>query len=254
MVDAAIDELISLKPYLSDPLRFYERAVRFYDGIHGADLPVYNGTTIYPQGRIPAIIERFTDVINLPQGSLLPLQQALELGELDITRLPRCEVPAFTLPYAEDDLIMLLYLIGRPYFRGLRERNRCDDQLWTKGTCPVCESRPVISSLGPDGRRTVYCSFCGTTGYIPRESCPACLSTDSDRLEIMTYQGEDGYSLQVCETCRSYGKIVEEERLASLTPDLADLISLPLDILVQQQGYSRRAPNPIGMLRMSANG
>jgi formate dehydrogenase maturation protein FdhE len=39
-----------------------------------------------------------------------------------------------------------------------------------------------------------------------------------------------------------------------MTPDLADLISLPLDIVVQEKGYKRPSPNAIGMVRMSGRG
>jgi hypothetical protein len=31
-------------------------------------------------------------------------------------------------------------------------------------------------------------------------------------------------------------------------------MSLPLDLVVQEKGYVRRAPNPLGMLRMSMAG
>jgi len=39
-----------------------------------------------------------------------------------------------------------------------------------------------------------------------------------------------------------------------MTSDLADLISLPLDIVIQEKGYKRSSPNPIGMVKMSSSG
>jgi formate dehydrogenase maturation protein FdhE len=39
-----------------------------------------------------------------------------------------------------------------------------------------------------------------------------------------------------------------------MSPDLADLMSLPLDIVMQQKGFKRRSPNPLGMVNMSAAG
>jgi formate dehydrogenase maturation protein FdhE len=35
-----------------------------------------------------------------------------------------------------------------------------------------------------------------------------------------------------------------------MTPDIADLISLPLDFVAQEKKYVRLSPNPIGLMRM----
>jgi formate dehydrogenase maturation protein FdhE len=47
---------------------------------------------------------------------------------------------------------------------------------------------------------------------------------------------------------------VEAEQLSRYSPDLADLVSLPLDMVIQQKGYKRRSPNPLGMMNMSTKG
>jgi formate dehydrogenase maturation protein FdhE len=33
--------------------------------------------------------------------------------------------------------------------------------------------------------------------------------------------------------------------------DNLDILSLPLDIVVQEKGYKRLSPNPVGMMRMT---
>ena len=50
--------------------------------------------------------------------------------------------------------------------------------------------------------------------------------------------------------CRSYVKIVESSILDEMTLDLADMASLPLDLVAQAKGYVRMAPNPIALKTM----
>jgi len=103
---------------------------------------------------------------DIAAGSLAPLQQAMELGEIDFTRLPLLEVPAFSLPYPEDDLMTLLFLISRPFFLGLHDGTRRDDRFAADGRCSVCGARPALSFKTGDGMHAWYCSFCGKKGAL----------------------------------------------------------------------------------------
>ena len=249
-----IEELIAKKPHLEDPLRFYAKSLQFTDGVRALGMPSRPGLNAYPPVFIGRIVERFMSVFDLPEGSLSPLKQALELGEIDFTRLPLLEVPAFSLPYAEDDLTMLLFLLSRPYFSGMRDALSYDDRLWEEGRCPVCDSRPTLSSISLEGRQQLYCSFCGTQGRYDAIGCHVCHNQDPARLDTIVFENEAEFRVRACNACRSYVKIVDRALLDSMTPDLADLISLPLDIVVQEKGYKRPSPNAIGMVRMSGSG
>ncbi len=249
-----IEDIISRKPHLSDPLRFYEKVTRFMDNAKNFALPYQPGLAAYPHGLAAQVTESLSAALDLPEGVLSPLQQALELGEIDFTRLPLGEVPAFSLPYAADDLAMLLFLISRPYFLAKRDAAGIDNRMWEEGNCPVCNARPSLSSLSGEGRRQLHCSFCGTTGYVLRVQCPACLNTDPGKLSTYTFDGEEGFSVLACDACKAYVKTVETDLISRVSPDLADLLSLPLDILIQQKGFARRSPNPLGMVKMTVTG
>ncbi len=252
-MNALIEDIVARKPHLADPFRFYGKALRFNSDIQDLKLPYRPDLHAYPSEYAARIMERFAAALELPAGNLSPLQQALEVGDLDFTRLPLREVPSFSLPYAEDDLTILLFLMSRPYFLGLREKGRIDNLTWDDGKCPLCSGQPSLSSR--DGERLrLHCSFCGSTGRFPAGHCPLCLTTEPKNLQSLTFAGEEDYSIQTCDACRTYLKITASSRAASLPPDLADLESLPLDIVLQQKGYSRRSPNPIGMLRMAVSG
>ena len=249
-----IEELIAKKPHLEDPLRFYEKSIQFMEGVMVLGVPLRPGLNAYPSEFIGQIVERFQSVFDLPEGSLSPLQQALELGEIDFMRLPLLEVPAFSLPYPEDDLTMLLFLLSRPYFFGMQGALPNDDCRWEEGQCPVCSARPSLSSVTSEGRQELYCSFCGMHGQYDAIGCHACHNQDSAQLDTIVFEKEAGFRVRACNACRAYVKIVDRELLMRMTPDLADLISLPLDIVIQEKGYKRSSPNAIGMVRMSGSG
>ena len=63
-------------------------------------------------------------------------------------------------------------------------------------------------------------------------------------------EDEPGFRIATCDECQTYVKIVESPVLNEMGVDLADLASLPLDIVAQEKGYGRMAPNPIGLKKM----
>ncbi len=253
-MDAIIENLILTKPHLADPLLFYAKVMRFLADVKDLSVAPEPGQVAYPPGLSARVAKSLSAAIDLPEGALSPLQEALEVGDIDFTRLPLGELPSFSLPYAEDDLSMLLYLVSKPYFLARRDAGGRDGETWKEGKCPVCSARPTISSYPKEGARQVYCSFCGNVGGVPRAQCPACLNANCGDLKTLMFKGEEGFSVLLCDSCRSYIKTVDADILTRIGPDLADLMSLPLDIVIQRKGFKRRSPNPLGMVKMSAAG
>lgn len=247
-----IKEFIEKRPHLSDALRLYEKVIEFKKAVSS----IYKGTIIledaaYPSGLINPIFEEFSSIFDMAEENLASLKEAMRMGQIDLTRIPLNEIPAFSLPYHEEEIAMILFLIAKPYFLRLRDSYNIDNTFWQEGRCPVCNSTPSIASIDNDGRRHLYCSFCETTGHYKRIGCPACLNDDSSKMNIITAEGEDGFRIDICDACNSYLKTVEFRILHDLNPEVADLISLPLDIIAQDKGYRRLSPNPIGMIRMT---
>jgi len=253
-----IDELIAKKPHLTDLFRFYERTATFNKEVRellsGEKAFPDGGMRSYPPSVIDPVFRHFSALTEVPQDMLAPLKRAMEVGDIDFTRLPFREVPAFSLPYPEDDLAMLLFLLSRPYFSLLRDAHPLDGKLWEQGKCPVCSGLPALLFNGSDVPTRLHCSYCGTTGPIASAGCPVCLNDDDGQRNRLTFDGEEGFTITTCDHCRSYVKTVDAALLRGATLDAADLMSLPLDLVVQEKGYVRRAPNPLGMLRMSMNG
>lgn len=247
-----IEEIIEKKPHLKETLLLYRKIRDFnqlieesYGGL------LHQGQICYPPSMVEDIIRRFSEIFNIPFESLNPLIEAMKLGQIDLTRLPYNELSGFLLPYHEDELWMVLFITGRPFFLAMRKLFSIDDIYWEKGRCPVCSARPTMSSILEDGRRRLHCSFCRTSGFYRRLGCPACGDFDIKKDQILIVEDEEDCRIEFCDNCYSYIKTVREEKLKDYSIDIADLISLPLDIIAQGRGYRRNSPNPLGMLRMA---
>jgi FdhE protein len=239
-----IEQIIQEKPHLADPFRFYQKDLQFIATVRELPVSVAAQDICYPPEIVPAVFDRFQSLLDLPEGTLSPLKQAMEVKQIDFTRLPFNEVPAFSLPYAEEDLAMMLALLSRPWFLALADACRMAGRSWDEGRCPVCNAQPVLCWTG-EGRRQTSCSFCSTGGSVTGTGCPVCHA--AGKQEMLRFEKEDLFMVNTCGACRSYVKLVDPAVLSRWSPEIADLVSLPLDMIVQEKGFQRRAPNPIGL-------
>lgn len=127
--------------------------------------------------------------------------------------------------------------------------DRADLENWQRWHCPICASPPAMAALvGEEGKRLALCSFCGHLWHVLRLGCPFCGTTRQEDLRYFYGEGEDLYRVQVCDHCRSYFKVLDT-RKGSDPAALAveDIATGHLDILAEQQGFSRRAPRLWGI-------
>jgi FdhE protein len=252
-----IQALIEKRPHLKDPLELYARWQRFQNEaaellpkLRSALSP--EDSKAYPRESAGPVAQLFVSIFDLPGEELAPLCQALENGDIDFMRLPLGEIPAALCPpYVEDELTTILFLLSRPYFLALRETFPLDGSPWEEGRCPLCSARPVLATILEGPQRRLHCSFCGTAGpSLQFISCPNCGTTDASKLNTIISEDEAGFRIATCDECQAYIKVIENPRLKELGLDLADLSSLPLDIVAQEKGFVRMAPNPIGLKKM----
>ena len=117
------------------------------------------------------------------------------------------------------------------------------------GVCPCCGFLPVASVVRSGGEvgnlRYLHCALCNTEWNLVRVKCSACDTTESvsyRHLEAEGKQGADAVRAETCEACKSYLKIVYQEK-GPVDPVADDLATLALDILVDEAGYARSGPN-----------
>jgi FdhE protein len=118
----------------------------------------------------------------------------------------------------------------------------------TPGLCPVCGSLPVASILRVGGQyqgyRYLQCGLCTNEWHMVRAKCSNCDSTKG-----IAYHGIDGgngaLKAESCDECHTYRKIGYQEKDYDIEPLADDLASLTLDLLMNDAGYQRSAPNPL---------
>ncbi|MGD1076644.1 MAG: formate dehydrogenase accessory protein FdhE, partial [Thermodesulfovibrionales bacterium] len=238
--------------HLRETIALYEKVLTFNAAVSKLIGSVNGDDVAYPAAVVGTIIGSFSSTFAVPEDRLVPLREALICRQIDFTRLPLNEIPAFSLPYHEDDLALMLFLISRPYFIRWGESYHHTGKTWERGRCPVCTAKPSLASIDSENRRKLYCSFCGTKGHYRRLGCPVCLNEDAAATTLFTFENESGFRVDACDRCGSYVKTVVNESMieSTLSPDLADLVSLPLDIRAQGKGYRRHSPNAVGMTRI----
>jgi FdhE protein len=117
------------------------------------------------------------------------------------------------------------------------------------GVCPCCGFLPVASVVRGAGEvgnlRYLHCALCNTEWNLVRVKCAACDATEGvsyRHLETEADEGAGAVRAETCEACKSYLKIVYQEK-GAVDPVADDLATLALDILVDEAGYARSGPN-----------
>ncbi|HEY7113421.1 MAG TPA: formate dehydrogenase accessory protein FdhE [Thermoanaerobaculia bacterium] len=118
---------------------------------------------------------------------------------------------------------------------------RRNDELWLRRYCPTCASPPAMAQLlgtDPGRKRLLACGGCRTRWQFPRTKCPFC-ENDSQKLSVVTVEGEAGLRIDFCEPCGGYLKTYDGQGNEALL--LSDWSSLHLDLIAHDRGLKRRA-------------
>jgi FdhE protein len=117
-----------------------------------------------------------------------------------------------------------------------------------RGRCPCCGSLPVASivraSPQVNNLRYLHCSLCNTEWNAPRAVCTVCASDQAVAYRHIEQCG-DAVRAECCDQCRSYLKVMMQEKEANIDPVADDLASIALDMLLDEAGYARSGSNPL---------
>lgn len=121
-------------------------------------------------------------------------------------------------------------------------------QLDVPGVCPVCGTLPVASVVRTDNRsqgyRYLHCALCATEWHMVRVKCSHCEATKGISYHSIE-RASDAIRAESCDTCRTYRKILYQEKDAGVEPVADDLASLALDLLLSEAGFHRGSGNPL---------
>lgn len=112
--------------------------------------------------------------------------------------------------------------------------------------CPVCGSHPVASVVriggAENGLRYLHCALCGSEWHVVRSKCSNCDNTRD--MGYYSVEGSPGVvRAETCPECRTYLKVVHQDKDPQADPLADDLASLALDLLVGEQGYAKSGMN-----------
>jgi FdhE protein len=119
--------------------------------------------------------------------------------------------------------------------------------------CPVCAMRPVASVIRIGGAqanlRYLVCALCHTEWHMVRATCSTCESEKGLHFLSLAEDpeaeqaGQAAVKAEACDECKTYLKIVNQDKDAFVDPCADDLATLALDLLVDEQGFARSGPN-----------
>ena len=127
------------------------------------------------------------------------------------------------------------------------------------GVCPVCGTLPVASLVCANspyqGYRYLHCALCATEWHMVRVQCSQCGASGKSigyhSLERAAASEDPAAAdmpatrAETCDECRSYRKILYQEKDPGVEPVADDLASLGLDLLLGREGYTRASGNPL---------
>lgn len=121
-------------------------------------------------------------------------------------------------------------------------------ELDVPGVCPVCGTLPVASVVRADSRaqgyRYLHCALCATEWHMVRITCSQCQANQSIAYHSIE-GGPDAIRAESCDGCKTYRKILYQEKDPDVEPVADDLASLALDLLMSEAGYHRGSGNPL---------
>ena len=139
--------------------------------------------------------------------------------------------------------------IVRPYASLLRDRSPVPPQVSVLNTCPLCDSRPLLGVLRPEGdggKRFLYCSFCDHEWEFRRIFCANCGEAREDKLPVYVAEQFPHLRVECCETCKHFLRGVDLTRDGNAVPAVDDLAVLPLTLWASEHGYTRIEQNLLG--------
>lgn len=112
--------------------------------------------------------------------------------------------------------------------------------------CPVCGSHPVASMIRvggtENGLRYLQCALCGSEWHLVRAKCSNCDNT-RDIGYYSVEGGKDVVRAEACPECRTYLKVIHQDKDPLVDPAADDLASLALDLLMGEEGYAKSGIN-----------
>jgi len=136
-----------------------------------------------------------------------------------------------------------------PYAEFLAQQFPKPNLLVTATLCPLCNGRPYLGVLRPEGdsgKRFLICSFCNQEWEFRRILCPTCGETDEPKLPVYVPEQFPHLRVEACDTCKNYLRTVDLTKNGHAIPIVDDIAALALSLWAHEHNYTRPQPNLLG--------
>jgi FdhE protein len=149
-------------------------------------------------------------------------------------------------------MFVLFNALKGPFLEAAANCEAIDMSAWEDGYCPVCSGEPAVAyMMGDGGKRHLICFRCETHWPYRRLTCPYCGHQDPKDSGYLYSEDPDYQTLSasVCSECQAYIKVwrAEGDDLGETHPQIEDLKTPGFDRAVEEEGFSRGAPNIYGV-------
>lgn len=256
-IERAMD-LAGRYPAAAEVLAFYARVLEFqhelYDSVAARPSPELNRKAPFrEQLDIEAALTGLRALLALAQesGPAKLAQQAAEIGRRAPEQQRQMLRDFQTSPDADD--AAPTSFLARVLFQPQAERVAATPAALLKGfagsVCPVCEARPQVAVLRPEGdggKRFLVCSLCFTEWEFRRILCPICGQEDHTKLPRYAAEGVAAVRVEACDSCKHYLKSVDMTVDGLAVPLVDEVATAPLDLWAAEHGYTKISRNLMG--------
>ncbi len=181
----------------------------------------------------------------------VPAAEALErVAHCDITQRERMVRDVLDNALSLDELAEHSYIAAGLQVHLVRLASQLDATTLVPvgdGVCPSCGGAPVASVIvewvNAHGSRFCVCSLCATLWYYVRVRCCSCGTTKG--IGYQEIEGGNGtIKAETCDECRTYVKVMYQNKDLTIDPVADDIGTLALDMLMSKGPYRRAAFNP----------
>jgi len=253
---AAVDALTAQSPQAGAPASIDPQIT--VARRHG--MPLLQAAGWPRDGRWRAVLTQLCDAVNaradipdgvravctrVRDGQTPPLEEQADLLLTARTEGVHAETAPFIMAALQAYWVFMVTSLPMNLLAELAADHDQGAQADVSGVCPACGSLPVASIVRADqGYRYLHCALCATEWHLVRIKCSHCLTTEGIRYHFVE-GGSEAVRAESCAHCRTYRKILYQEKDAAVEPVADDLGSLALDLLMSEDGYRRPRGNPL---------
>jgi FdhE protein len=258
------NELASTHSFAAEGLRFYERVAQYQQALYAhIEKECGSVTEKHPAGSLRdeldlfILLPRFASFLSVigENAPALLSHSADELRARDAKHWQEILTESWKSGFDREGHMtpaeaLLSWTFLQPYAEYLADHSEQPRLEGTPMLCPVCNSKPQVGVLRPEGdggKLSLVCSLCSTEWNFRRIVCAACGEEDEKKHAVYTAQEFSYVRVEGCDTCHRYIKTVDLTRNGHAVPVVDELATIPLNLWAAEHGYTKLQPNLLGI-------